>query len=423
MRDLPHLKDLEVADPTFHQPGRIDLLLGGDILPQVLLPQSRAGPRHTPISWNTIFGWAILGPFQSSPNQSPSAVATFNQFHEAEPIDQLLSRFWEIEEPSSPAVAFTPEEEEVQHHFLNTHHYLPSVCRYRFTLPRKTGMPLPGDSRPQALQRYRSNERAILRKNTWEPFQAVVQEYLDLGHAEPLPPQSLDSTKEMYSLPMHAVTKESSTSTKLRVVFDASARSSNGISLNNSLLIGPTLHPKPETILLRFRTYPVAITADISKMYRVVELAEPDKDLHIFVWRAQPSDPVKDYRMTRVTFGVAASPYMAVKALQQTAADFGKDHPTASLHVHSSFYVDDLLAGARTPEEALALHTNLRALLLKGFFNHCKWRSSSPLVTLSIDPSLRKGSRRKISPTVRILLILKLWGWTGTRELTLCRPH
>ena len=189
---------------------------------------------------------------------------------------------------------------------------------------------------------YRSNERAILRKNTWEPFQAVVQEYLNLGHAEPASPHSLVSIKEMYYLPKHAVMKESSTSTKICVVFDASARASNGISLNDSLLIVPTLHPKLETILLCFRTYPVAITADISKMYRVVELAEPDKDLHRFVWRLQTSDPVTDYRMTRVTFGVAASPYLAVKALQQTAADFGEHHHIASSHVYRSFYVDDL---------------------------------------------------------------------------------
>ena len=151
-------------------------------------------------------------------------------------------------------------------------------------------MPPLGDSRFQALQRHHSNERAILRKNTWEPFQALVKEYLDLGHAVPVPPHSLVSTREMHYLPMHAITKESSTSTKLCVIFDASARASNGISLNDSLLVGPTLHPKLETILFHFRTYPVAITADISKMYRVVDLAEPDKDLHRFVWRAQPSD-------------------------------------------------------------------------------------------------------------------------------------
>ena len=95
--------------------------------------------------------------------------------------------------------------------------------------------------------------------------------------------------------------------------------------------------------------------------------------------------------MTRVTFGVASSPYLAVKALQQTALDFGQDHPKASWHVHASFYVDDLLAGANSPSEALELHNSLRTLLLRGGFNLCKWRSSSSLVTQSIEPSLGKN--------------------------------
>ena len=137
-----------------------------------------------------------------------------------------------VEELSSIAVAFTPEEEKIQSHFMETHLYLPSVCRYRVTLPRKTGLPSLGDSRPQTLQRYQSNERSILRNGTWTAFQAVVQEYFDLEHAQPVSSQSLSSPAEAYYLPMHAVSKESSTSTKLRVVFDASARASNGLSLN-----------------------------------------------------------------------------------------------------------------------------------------------------------------------------------------------
>ncbi len=64
---------------------------------------------------------------------------------------------------------------------------------------------------------------------------------------------------------MHAVMKESSTTTKLHVVFDASAQTTTGYSLNDTLLVGPTLYPDLIDILLRFRSYPVAITADISK--------------------------------------------------------------------------------------------------------------------------------------------------------------
>ena len=123
-----------------------------------------------------------------------------------------------------------------------------------------------------------------------KPFQAIVQEYLDLGHAELVPPTQLHipADKSFY-LPMHGVYKDSSSTTKPRVVFDASAKTSSGHSLNDSLMVGPTPSPDLTDVLLTFRTHPIAISADISKMYRAVELAPKDRDLHRFVWRAQPT--------------------------------------------------------------------------------------------------------------------------------------
>ncbi len=91
-----------------------------------------------------------------------------------------------------------------------------------------------------------------------------------------------------------------------------------------------------------------------------------------------------------MTFGVASSPYLAVQALQQTAHDFGDSFPLAKSHVLSSFYVDDLLAGANTPEEALQLQQQLRQLLLKGGFDLRKWRSSSTQVLQNIDTTLHE---------------------------------
>ena len=131
----------------------------------------------------------------------------------------------------------------------------------------------------------------------------------------------------------------------------------------------------------------MAISGDIAKMYWEVELAEPDRSLHRFLWRKHPLDPIVDYEMKRVTFGVAASPYLAVKTLQQTA---GSTCPLASYHIVESFYVDDLLAGANSAAEALELYTSLRQLLTKGGFNLCKWRSSSNMVTQAIHPDLRE---------------------------------
>ena len=58
------------------------------------------------------------------------------------------------------------------------------------------------------------------------------------------------------------------------MVFDASAKSSNGVSLNDTLLVGPTIHPPLIDMLLRFRLHRIALTADadVSKMYRAIEL-------------------------------------------------------------------------------------------------------------------------------------------------------
>ena len=192
-----------------------------------------------------------------------------------------------------------------------------------------------------------------------------------------------------YYLPMHAVQKESSTSTKTSVVFDASARTSTGQSLNDTLMVGPTLHPTLETILIRFRSYSIALTGDIAKMYRGMEISPSDRHLHRFLWRKNPTDPIQEYKMTRVTFGVAASPYLAVRTLQQTAKDHSQD-PVASYHISNSFYVDDLLGGENSVEEAKALRVSLCEILSKGGFKLCKFRSSNSIVTNSINPDLRE---------------------------------
>ena len=123
-------------------------------------------------------------------------------------------------------------------------------------------------------------------------------------------------------------------------------------------------------------------------MYREVLLDPQDKQLHRFLWRPQPIQPIQDYQMTRVTFGVASSPYLAVRTLQQAAEDFGAQLPQATWHVFHSFYVDDLLGGADSEEEAVKLCEELRGMLRKGGFELRKWRSSSAKVLDSLPKEL-----------------------------------
>ena len=214
---------------------------------------------------------------------------------------------------------------------------------------------------------------------------------MDLRHAQPVTAKELETlVEDCYYLPMHGVHKESSTTTKLRVVFDASALSSTNVSLKDTLSIGSTLHPTLNNILIKFRTYRVALTGDISKMYREILLSPPDRQLHRFLWCPQPDQPVQEFCMNRVTFGVASSPYLAEKTLQQTVTDFGSEITNASWHVTHSFYVDDLLGGADSVEDALSLFHDLRKMLSKGGFDLRKFRSSSSDVLRGIPKELQE---------------------------------
>ena len=393
--DLPHLAGLPLADPTFHIPGRIDILLGAKVFVDILTKQMVTGGEGEPAALETIFGWAIVGAVRSLEKYNtpiPVGVALLR------PEDQTLTdhfqQYWMSEQPEEPIRAISSIEQEVQQLYARDMVYHPDRNIYTVDLPWDTAAPPLGDSRSQALNRFYANEASMERKGKLSDCHEVIQDYMDLEHAEAIPASEPLPTRCNY-LPYHYVMKQSSTTTKIRAVFDGSAITSSGVSLNNSLLVGPTLHPTLVRILLKFRSYPVAVTADISKMYRAVELAREARDVHRFLWRPDKHFPVQDYRMTRVTFGISASPYLAVRTLQQTAIDHGKDLPEASQHILNSFYVDDLIAGASTEEEAVQLFTDLRQILAKGGFNICKWRSSSASVLHSIPTELQEKLHTK----------------------------
>ena len=101
--------------------------------------------------------------------------------------------------------------------------------RYVVSLPKKSPTAVLGEFRQVALRRFNTNKRTLECEGTWKTFNTSVQEYMDLDHAEPVPPAELKTSPgKNYYLPMDGVSKKSSTPTKLRVVFDASAKSSSG---------------------------------------------------------------------------------------------------------------------------------------------------------------------------------------------------
>lgn len=130
----------------------------------------------------------------------------------------------------------------------------------------------------------------------------------------------------MHYIPHFPVFKESST-TSMRIVYDASAKTSKkALSLNDCLHTGPNMMQQLETMLLNFRKHNIAFTADIEKAFLQIELNIEDRDATRFLWlkdvnkSAYDPDNIVTYRFCRVLFGAAPSPYLlsAITGYQQT---------------------------------------------------------------------------------------------------------
>ena len=151
----------------------------------------------------------------------------------------------------------------------------------------------------------------------------------------------------------HAVMKPDSTTTKCRAVFNGSAKTSNGMGLNECLLVGPK-QPELFDILVNYRFKPIGLSGDVTKMYRQVRLNDDAKSYHQMFWGREPTNPIKRYRMTVVIYGISSSSYHAIRALRDTAER--AKSPEGKDAILNSFFVDDFLGGSSSPEKVKALY-------------------------------------------------------------------
>ena len=377
-----HTSNLQLADPAFFKPGYVDILLGADVASSLLKPGIIQGSILTPIAQNTIFGWVLSGQVSNERHQAIKV-------HHVETND-ILKKFWELEE-LPPVRHFTKEEKACEDHFIQTHTRDESG-RYVVKLPFNTQVTNIGESRDTAARRLKQVERRLATKPEFkEQYNQFMKEYLELNHMEKIPTSQITSKlNNTYYLPHHFVLKSESTSTKFRVVFDGSAKTSSGLSLNNSLMVGPTIQDDLFSLLIRFRSHAIALKADISKMYRQFKVHDQDRDFQRILWRESPEQPLEDYRLITLTYGTAPAPYLATRCLKQLAEDESAKFPLAAPVLSSDFYVDDLMSGESTPERAIQLQQQLCALVKSGGMELCKWSSSDSSVLQAIPQELRE---------------------------------
>nr|XP_041630532.1 uncharacterized protein LOC121501962 [Drosophila kikkawai] len=331
LKDLPAL---QWADPKFYESSQIDVLIGADILPSVMLSGTRGNICGSLLGQETIFGWVLTGPISQV---NSNRVASFTtQVHQVgdEALDTLLSKFWEVEDLP---VQMVKESD--------------SYC-----------------------------ERNFLRTTKKDASGSVIQEYLDLGHMKEVPSTHNSPT---YYLPHHAVIKPESTTTKLRVVFNASSPSANGTSLNDILHAGPVLQSDLTIQILKWRCFQYVFSADITKMYRQIWVDSKHTPFQRILFRNKEGD-IRDFELQTVTFGVNCAPFLAIRVLQQLAKDVQGPFPQASRIIQHHMYVDDVLAGANSVKDAQDSVQELRAALSSAGFPLRKWTSNNKSILSNI---------------------------------------
>nr|XP_012219380.1 PREDICTED: uncharacterized protein LOC105670437 [Linepithema humile] len=387
-------KNLTLADDNPFSSHPIDILIGADLYGETLLDGIQKSTSGEPVAQNTAFGWIISGPIvlSNSPMNTSSVNTTCqkalkvnaNHCCNSDSLEYELRKFWEIEEMPHKKI-LSPEDERCETHFRNTHSR-DSTGRYVVRLPFKHGPPIDiGDSRAIAEKSLRN----LIRRLDAHPAQAreysdFLSEYELLGHMQ-VAPKSFSHKGQCIYIPHHSVIRDSSTTTRLRVVFDASRATSNGSSLNDHLLAGPKLQSELPAVIMQWRQFKYVFTADITKMYRQIRVDPRDMDYQRILWQSA-SAHVTEFQLLTVTYGTACAPFLALRVLKQLVQDEGQKFPLAVPVLTNQTYVDDVLFGEHDVTRIRQVREQLIRLLRCGGFELRKWASNSQDLLAEINP-------------------------------------
>ncbi|KAH1021519.1 hypothetical protein HUJ04_011024 [Dendroctonus ponderosae] len=224
-----------------------------------------------------------------------------------------------------------------------------SLCRKLKLKQERINIPLSGvsqlgESKSIALKRFLSLEKRLSNnKHLKHQYEAFMNEYKDLGHMTLKCSLNEDDSIEnkSYFLPHSAVLRESIT-TKCRVVFDASAKSSTNVSFNDLILVGPTIQQDLFSILLRV------------------------------------------YQLNTVTYGTSSAPFQATRCLKELAIQNKHKYPRASKLIESFFYMDDLLISVDTEGETVDIYRELSNILSQAGLKLRKWSSNNESILKQI---------------------------------------
>ena len=351
IKQYPHLAGLNLADSAHVGSDMpVDMLIGADYYWQLVTGSISRGS-DGPIAVHTKLGWVLSGPTSHAENNHCSMnLGITHVLHaetrsaEPEPLDEQLRAFWELETLGIP-----DKERTLYDDFAVTVKF--ENGRYEVPLPWKEFH----DRLPDNYQLSVDRLYGLLRRLRQDPtilkeYDSIIQDQLRQGIIEAVPPGETPP-KTTHYLPHHAVVRRNKATTKVRVVYDASAKRGNSPSLNECLRKGPKFNQLIFDLLIRFRSYKIALTADLEKAFLMVSIDEADRDVLRFIWVddiARDSPELKIYRFPRVVFGVSPSPFLLNATIRFHLEKYLETNKILVRQLLQSTYVDDIISGGQT---------------------------------------------------------------------------
>jgi len=339
-----HLAKLDLADSSDGESSwEVDMLVGSDFYWDLVTGGVSRGSQG-PVAIHTKLGWVLSGPAPSEglAQCSTNLVTTHVLRVDAQPSEQdrledQLQSFWELE-----SLGIVGEERTLYDEFLAA--VTIQNGRYVVMLPwKELHKPLPDNYHLSHRRLKGLLHRLRQTPDVLQQYDSIIRDEIEQGIVESVPANSTPSL--CHYLPHHAVVRNDKATTKLRIVYDASAKVADGPSLNDCLYKGPKFNQLIFDILLRFRAFKFALTADLKKAFLQVSVAENDRDVLRFLWvddinREHPE--VCILRFTRVVFGVSASPFLLNATLKYHLEQYASTHPDLVGRLLESTYVDDM---------------------------------------------------------------------------------
>jgi hypothetical protein len=378
---MPHIQGLELAENPDTDYMEIDILIGADYYWTVVGDKVIRPKTTGPVAVATEFGYVLSGPApakRENPASTPALITILKCLANHDIEDKIAKSFWDLEtigikDPATPCETTPSFMDNYRETSLNRD----ENGQYIASFPWLQNHP----ALPTNYEITYARTRSMVRKlgpELLSKYNDIIQNQLDRNFISKVPDD--DRTSGHY-LPHHAVKKESSSSTPIRIVYDASCKqSATKPSLNECLDPGPTLLNDLNAILLRFRTHKIGLSSDIEKAFLHVRLDEKDREMTKFLWLMDPNDPessFETYHFNVVLFGTVSSPFMLHAAvythLETSTLPIAAD-------LKRNIYVDNVLTGCSDSSAALAYYENANAVMQDARFKLRAWSSNDKLI-------------------------------------------